>query len=74
MKLENLKLFNSNQKDFLSIILTTKQGKVDGNGNQASFNNPLGIYFASSSKNLIVAEIGFYSIRKMNQSGFTFLF
>ena len=46
---------------------------ADGNGNQASFNNPQGIYFDSYSNNLIIADQGYYSIRKMNQSGFPFI-
>ena len=53
---------------------TSTLSKVDGNGNQASFNRPQGIYFDSSSKNLIIIDFGFNSIRKMNQSGFYFYF
>ena len=53
----------------LSTILTTSQGKVDGNGNQASFDNPWGIYFDSSSKDLMIVDNYYFSIRKMNQSG-----
>ena len=44
-------------------------GKIDGNGNQASFDFPQGIYFDISSQNLLIADSSFYSIRKMNQSG-----
>ena len=60
--------------DSLSTILTSNQGKVDGYGNQASFSNLQGIYFDSSSKNLIIADNGNYAVRKMNQSGFHFYF
>ena len=50
-------------------ITTNNQGEIDGDGNQASFYKPQGIYFDSSSKNLFVADSVFYSVRKMNQSG-----
>ena len=42
---------------------------LDGNGQTSSFSNPQGIYFDSSSNNLIIADGGYYSIRQMNQSG-----
>ena len=72
MKCKDLNLFK--KKDSLSTILTNNQGKVDGNGNQASFSSPKGIYFDSSSKNLIIVDQGYHYIRKMNQSGFHFYF
>ena len=53
----------------MAIVATNNYGIIDGNGNQATFNDPFGIYFDSSSQNLIIADNGFYSIRKMNQSG-----
>ena len=53
----------------LTTMLLNNLGMVDGNGNQASFNSPQGIYFDPTSKNLLIADTYFYSIRKMNQSG-----
>ena len=49
--------------------MTNKLEKVDGNRNQASFFSPWGIYFDSSSKNLIIADYLFTFVRKINQSG-----
>ena len=63
-------MFYSIQKDSPLAILSNVEGMVDGNGNQASFYNPQGLYFDSSSKNLIIADNLFRSVRKMNQSGF----
>ena len=58
----------------LTTILTSTEGKVDGNGLQASFDGSQGIYFDSSSKNLIIGDIRYFSIRKMNQSGLWIFF
>ena len=56
------------QLDLLTLV-NSSMGMVNGNGQQTSFNNPWGIYFDPSSKKLIIADNGFFSIRKMNQSG-----
>ena len=72
MKCKVLTLSYSIQIASLSSILTSNQGKIDGSGNQASFGQPQGIYFDYSSKNMTIVDAGFYSIRKMNQSGFHF--
>ena len=53
-------------------IVENSLGEIDGNGIQASIGSPQGIYFDSSSKNLLVVDQGFNSIRKMNQSGLFF--
>ena len=47
---------------------------LDGNGNQASFNSPQGIYFDSFSNNLLIADSYNNVIRSMNQSGLNILF
>ena len=56
----------------MNTVATSINKKVDGNGNQATFFYPYGIYFDSSSNSLIIADLFFASIRKMNQSGLSF--
>ena len=53
----------------LTWLKNNNPGKIDGNGHQASFNGPQGIYFDSSSRSLFVTDSYFFYIRKMNQSG-----
>ena len=40
----------------MAIVATNNYGIIDGNGNQATFNDPFGIYFDSSSQNLIITS------------------
>ena len=58
--------------DLSTIAGSSTIGFANGFGAQARFYLPSGIYFDSSSKNLIIADNGNYAIRKMNQSGFIF--
>ena len=64
------KNFNQQKKlGTTNTLISNYQGKVDGSGQQASFNYPQGIYFDPISKNLFIADYFNVLIRKMNQSG-----